>query len=115
MAEWLSNMSPGLQAMLPGILPSYFQLRTSTETLWLVEAKQQQRTVNTWEAGAGHQALCSSYTVTCLLSHLGMGKQPGLQPGLQLLQLPWDLPLASPILGQLLLRTLASSAGYEHH
>lgn len=26
-----------------------------------------------------------------LLSHLGMGKQQILQPGLQLLQLPWDL------------------------
>lgn len=68
--------------MLPGILPSYFQLRTSTETLWLVEGKQQWTVVNTWEAGAGYHALCSSYTLSlvCCLT-LVWGKQPGLQPG----------------------------------
>lgn len=49
-----------------------------------------------------------------LLSHLGMGKQQILQPGLRLLQLPWDLPSASLVLGQMLL-PLASSSGHKHH
>lgn len=40
--------------------------------------------------------------IISLLSHLGMGKQQVLQPGLQLL-LPWDLPLASLVLGRMLL------------
>lgn len=42
--------------------------------------------------------------IISLLSHLGMGKQQVLQPGLQLL-LPWDLPLASLVLGRMLLDT----------
>lgn len=40
-----------------------------------------------------------------LLSHLGVGKQQVLQAGLQLLQLPWDLPSASLVLGQMLLHS----------
>lgn len=78
--------------MLPGILPHTFQLRTSTERLWLVEVKQQQQqaVLNTREVGAGTASMLQFIqAVISLLSHLGMGKQQVLQPGLQRLQFPW--------------------------
>lgn len=76
--------------MLPGILPHTFQLRTSTGRLWLVEVKQQQAVLNTWAVGAGTASMLQSIqAVISLLSHLSMGKQQVLQPGLQLLQFPW--------------------------
>lgn len=77
--------------MLPGILPHTFQLRTSTERLWLVEVKQQQQAVlNTCKVGAGTASMLQFIqAVISLLSHLGTGKQQVLQPGLQRLQFPW--------------------------
>lgn len=103
--------------MLPGILPHTFQLRTSTERLWLVEVKQQQQAVlNTWKVGAGTASMLQFIqAVISLLSHLGTGKQQVLQPWPSAATISLGLPLASLVLGQMLLRTLASSAGYKHH
>lgn len=67
-----------------------------------------------------HQALLQ-FTRHYLLAHLvGMGQQSGLQPGLQLLHLPQDLPSAFLIPGPdayltLWWRAPASSAGHPHH
>lgn len=49
----------------------------------------------------GHQALLQfTHVVMYLLAHLvGVGQQAGLQPGLQLLHLPRNLPSASLIPG----------------
>lgn len=59
-----------------------------------------------WKVVAGIPGMLQFIQVVInLLSHLGVGKQQVLQAGLQLLQLPWDLPSASLVLGQMLLHS----------
>lgn len=101
--------------MLPGILPHTFQLRTFTGRLWLVEVKQQQAVLNTWVVGAGTASMLQSIqAVISLPSHLyGETASPTARPSAATISL--GLPLASLVLGQMLLRTLASSAGHKHH
>lgn len=66
MAGWLSNMSPGLDCF-PESFPIDFQLRKSTETLWLAEVKQHQAVVKLVHE---YQAYCSSYkrSLICCLT-----------------------------------------------
>lgn len=70
---------------------------------WRAEVKKLNILFTLGRLVQGHQELLQfMHAVTYLLAHLfGVGQQIGLQSGLQLLHLSWDLPSASLILGQM--------------
>lgn len=87
--------------MLPRILPHRLLVKKIHRN---IVVSRSEATAGCWEVGAGIPGMLQFIQAAInLLSHLGMGKQQVLQPGLQLLQLPWALPSASLVLGQMLL------------
>lgn len=79
--------------MLPRILPHRLLVKKIHRN---IVVSRSEAAAGCWEVGAGIPGMLQFIqAVINLLSHLGMGKQQVLQPGLQLLQLPWALPSAS--------------------
>lgn len=121
MAGWLCNVSPWLGYVSQYPLPCMLPVRTGHERLCVGTGGQTRSSSTLGRLLQEHQAPLQFTHVIYLLAHLvGMGQQSGLQPGLQLLHLPQDLPSAFLIPGPdayltLWWRAPVSSAGHPRH